>query len=245
MPDKLNYIKNMIWMMCCDGKIVDGEKKFLRKAAKEISVDITDWNKLLKEVVAAGQQIYPIADRDKAIATLQSLVVMAKASGTVEDVQRDGILKFAKSIGISNDQWRQVRANIDMEKLFDPFKVSPAAKMNMSGSILVLSDDFEKIDELMSVASDFGAKTTAVSYNEFIAAPYEDGCFVCFHAVEKRSETVNRCTQIMEKAGKNTVAILTRFQGHHVQYMRETGLQRCIIEPVYTQDIVKLLKSSN
>ena len=93
MPDKLNYIKNMIWMMCCDGKIADGEKKFLHKAAKEISVDIADWNQLLKEVLAAGHQLYPIADRDKAIATLQSLVVMAKADGKIDAAEKNYLLK--------------------------------------------------------------------------------------------------------------------------------------------------------
>lgn len=54
MLDKLNYIKNMIWMMYCDGGIAEREKKFLRKAAKVISVGITDWNRLFREVVATG-----------------------------------------------------------------------------------------------------------------------------------------------------------------------------------------------
>lgn len=242
MPDKLNYIKNMIWMMCCDGNIADAEKKFLQKAAKEISVDIADWNKLLKEVVETGPHVYSITDQDKAIATLQSLVVMSKADGKIVDQEKEYLLKFAKAIGISNDQWKQLRKNIDLEKLFEPFNISPAEKMNLSGSILALKDDFEKIDEFLSVASDFGVKTSVAAYKDFIASTPNESQIVCFHASEDRAETINRCREIMKKAGKNTVAILTRFQGHQVQYMLEIGLEKCIIEPVYTQDIVKLLK---
>lgn len=242
MSDKLNYIKNLIWMMCCDGVIADGEKKFLRKAAKEISVDIADWNKLLKEVVAAGPQVYPITDRDEAIATLKSLVVMAKADGKVDDSEKEYLLKFAKSIGVSNEKWKQLRKNIDLEKLFDPFKDPTFESTNLSGSILALHDDFDKLNEFMAVASDFGAKTNAADYKEFMASAPEESQIVCFHAAPNRTETVSRCTQILNKAGKNTAAVLTRYQGNQVQYLLEIGLQKCIIEPVYTQDIIKLLK---
>lgn len=242
MPDKLNYIKNMIWMMCCDGEIADGEKKFLQKAAKEISVDIADWNQLLKEVVAAGPQIYPVTDCGKAVATLKSLVVMAKADGKIDNAEKGYLLKFAKSIGVSNERWKQIRKNIDLEKLFDPFREPTAASTNFSGSILALRDDFDKIDEFLAACADFGVATSVTGYKEFIAAPSDDSRIVCFHAAPDRTETVNRCTRILKKAGKNTVAILTRFQGHQVQYMLEIGLEKCIIEPVYTQDIINLLK---
>ena len=242
MTDKLNYIKNMIWMMSCDGEIAGREKKFLRKAAKEISVDIADWNQLLKEVVAAGPEVYPITDRDKAIAALKSLVVMAKVDKKVDGREKEYLLKFAKSIGISNDQWKQLSKNIDLEKLFDPFKEPTAASTNFTGSILALRDDFDKIDEFLAVAADFGVTPRVAGYKEFIAEPSDDSRIVCFHAAPDRVETVSRCTRILKKAGKNTAAILTRFQGHQVQYMLEIGLEKCIIEPVYTQDIINLLK---
>ncbi|MBW8035839.1 MAG: hypothetical protein FVQ79_09465 [Planctomycetes bacterium] len=242
MPDKLNYIKNMIWMMCCDGEIAGGEKNFLHKAAKEISVDIADWNQLLKEVIAAGRQVYPITDRDEAIATLKSLVVMAKADGKVVDAEKNYLLKFAKAIGITNDQWKQLRKNIDLEKLFDPFRDPTFESTNLSGSILALRDDFDKIDDFLAVASDFGATTTVADYKEFIASQPDESQIVCFHAAPDRVETVSRCAQIQKKAGSNTAAVLTRYQGNQVQYLLEIGLKMCIIEPVYTQDIINLLK---
>lgn len=242
MPDKLNYIKNMMWMMCCDGEIADGEKKFLRKAAKEISVDIADWDQLFKEVVAAGPEVYPITNCDKAIATLKSLVVMAKVDKKIDDAEKEYLLKFAKSIGITNDQWKQLRKNIDLEKLFDPFREPAVASTNFSGSIVALRDDFDKIDEFTEVAADFGVTPRVADFKEFIAAPADDSQIVCFHAAPDRIETVSRCRQIQKKAGHNTAAILTRYQGHQVQYMLEIGLKKCIIEPVYTSDIIKLLK---
>ena len=40
------------------------------------------------------------------------------------------------------------------------------------------------------------------------------------------------------------VAILTRYQGHLVKYLHEVGLKKCIIEPVYSNDIEKTFLGS-
>jgi len=242
MPDKLNYIKNMMWMMCCDGKIADREVKFLKKAAKEVSAEIDDWKMLLKEVKSSGPQVYPINNREKAVAALKSLVIMAKVDGKIDAQEKEYLLKFAKSIGISNQQWVDLRKNIDLETLFDAFKEPCSESMNLGGGIVAIRDDFDKIDEFADVASDFGAAVDFAGYKEFVTAPAVDGQIVCFHAAQDKKETVRRCANIMKKAGGNMAAILTRYQGHQVQYMLEIGLEKCIIEPVYTQDIIKLLK---
>ena len=107
MEDRLNYIKNMIRMMCCDGEIASREKKFLSRAAKEIGAEVDDWNKLLKEVLAEGTKLYPLQNREKAIATLKSLIVMAKADKKVDQREKEYILRFAKSVGVSNSEWKQ------------------------------------------------------------------------------------------------------------------------------------------
>ena len=49
--DKMNYLKNLMLMMCCDGEIAGREKKFLGRAAKEIGLKVDDWGGFLKEVV--------------------------------------------------------------------------------------------------------------------------------------------------------------------------------------------------
>ena len=48
--DRLNWIKNLIQIMCCDREIAKPEKKFLFRAAKELQVEVSDWNALLKRV---------------------------------------------------------------------------------------------------------------------------------------------------------------------------------------------------
>lgn len=166
---------------------------------------------------------------------------MAKADGRIDNAEKDYLLKFAKAIGITNDQWKRLSKNINLAALFDPFKDLTAPK-NITASILALRDDFDKIDKFLSVAGDYGVKTSVTGYKEFIATPPDAGQIVCFHAAPERTETVKRCARILKKAGKNTAAVLTRYQGHQVQYMLEIGLKKCIIEPVYTQDIIKLLK---
>ncbi len=242
MEDEINYIKNMIRMMCCDGEIASREKKFLGRAAKEIGAEVGDWNALLKEVLAEGTKLYPVTNRDRAIATLKSLVVMAKADRKIDECEKECMLRFAKSIGVTNSEWKQIRKEIEIETLFDPFKAAEAeAEMKeTAGGITVLKEDFDKIDEFTAVAKDRAITTRILGFDEFIAGPRGEGGIVCFHASEDRDETMLRCKSLLAREPEKTVSVLTRYQGHQVKYMLEVGLKKCIIEPVYTNDIDKL-----
>lgn len=240
--DRLNYIKNMIRMMCCDGEIASREKKFLGRAAKEIGVQVDDWNALAKEVLREGTKLYPVANREKAIATLKSLVVMAKADKKVDEREREYIVRFAKSVGVSNSEWKQIKSQIDIGTLFDPFKkAEPAAGLKKTaGGITVLREHFDKIDDFMGVAKEREITTQIVGFDEFITGAGGEEDIVCFHASEDKDESVRKCKELLGKSGERTVSVLTRYQGHQVKYMLEEGLKKCIIEPVYTQDIDKL-----
>lgn len=244
--DCLNYIKNMIRMMCCDGEIASREKKFLGRAAKEIGAEVDDWNRLLREVLGdvmtEGTKLYPVTNRDKAIATLKSLIVMAKADKKVDQREKEYILRFAKSVGVSNSEWKQIKSQIDIGTLFEPFKrAEPAAGLKKTaGGITVLSEDFDKIDEFTQVAKERAITTQIVGFDEFIAAAGGGEDIVCFHAAEDKDETVRKCKELLARSPDGTVSVLTRYQGHQVKYMLEQGLKKCIIEPVYTQDIDKL-----
>jgi uncharacterized tellurite resistance protein B-like protein len=150
--DKLNYLKNMIWMMCCDGDIAEREKKFLGRAAKEIGAVVDDWNALMKEVVAGKGELYSISDREKAIATFKSLIVMAKADNKIDDHEKEYLTRFAKSIGLTNQQYKSIGKEIDMSCLLDPFKNAAASKRAATGRIIAIKEDFDKIDDFTEVA---------------------------------------------------------------------------------------------
>jgi hypothetical protein len=241
--DKLNYIKNMIWMMCCDGEIAEREKQFLSRAAKEIDLKVDNWNALLKEVSAEGPKIYPISSINKAIATLKSLVVMAKADRKIDEREKEYMLRFAKSIGISNEQWKQLSKDIDLKTLLDPFKEpkEESKQTKTGGTIVVLKEDFDKLNEFEKVAKEKDITMHVTGFDEFIAGAGGEGDVICFHASEDKDESVRKCKQLLKKSPDKTAGILTRYQGHQVKYMLEEGLKKCIIEPIYSQDIDKLL----
>jgi uncharacterized tellurite resistance protein B-like protein len=242
MDDRLNYVKNMIRMMCCDGEIAKREKKFLSRAAKEIGIQVDDWNRLLKEVLGEGAKLYPMSDREKAIATLKSLVVMAKADKKVDEREREYILRFAKSVGVSNSEWKQIKSQIDIGTLFEPFKKAEGAGglKETAGGIMLLREDFDKIDDFTQVAKEREITTQIVGFDEFIGGAGGEEDIVCFHASEDKDESVRKCKELLARSPERTVSVLTRYQGHQVKYMLEEGLKKCIIEPVYTQDIDKL-----
>jgi uncharacterized tellurite resistance protein B-like protein len=236
--DKQNYIKNLVWMMCCDGKIDTCEKKFLKRAAKEVELDVDDWNRLVKDVVRDGTGCYPVGNRDKAIATLKSLMVMAKADKVVDPKEKQFLSQFAKSIGVSKHEWDFIRKNTHAESLFAAFKQS-------YGSVIVVKEDFEKIEDFKQVAGDNGLAVRVVGFDEFVSDGKISDDIVCFHVPDNRGAAVLRCKQLLEKNAGQVVAILTRYQGHLVKYLHEAGLKKCVIEPVYAQDIEKTFSTSN
>ena len=241
--DKLNLVKNLIRMMCCDGEISSREKKFLAKAAKEVELEVDDWNRLVKEVSKdAAAALYPIADKDRSIATLKSMVVMAKADKKVDKQEKKFLIRFAKSIGVSNAQWKQINKHIQVTNLFESFKT----KTRVGGAgVTILKEDFDKLEEFKETARDNGIQIRIAAFDEFIAGDGNSRDLICFHASEERKETVRKCKALLEKCGERTVSVLNRFQGHQVQYLLETGLKRCIIEPAYSNDFEKMFSGEN
>ena len=231
--DNTNCLKNLMQLMCCDGKIHPKEKVFLSKAAKELAVSVDDWNALLKDVLGDNIPCYQLSDRTKATAALQAMIVMAKADGNVNEKEKQFALRFAKSIGIRRSEWKELLNNVDAENLFAPFQ-------QLAGNLIALTDDFEKLDEFRNVAQDNGASVQTMNLKTYLQADTDSQTIVCFHAAGEKDLSVSRCELLLNKAPDAVVCILNRFQGHQVKYLHETGLKKCIIEPVYDRDIADI-----
>lgn len=227
--DRLNWIKNLIQLMCCDRDIDKSEKEFLFKAARQLQVEVNDWNKLLKLVLKDERIRYPIEDEAMAIAALQSLVVMANADNEVKDVEKQYILRFAKMIDVTNSQLKDIVKDIDVKTLFKPFRI-------ITGNITVLKEHFDKLEDFTQVAQQNDKSVSIMTFDQFIADSQTED-LVCFHASPDKHSTVEKCGTLLEKSGGKVISILDRYQGHQVKYMLEIGLKKCVIEPVYSRDI--------
>jgi uncharacterized tellurite resistance protein B-like protein len=233
--DELNCLKNLLQVMCCDGEVSSREKQFLKFAADSLKVEVSDWNALLKEVVGDKQAVYPLANRNKALAALKAMALMAKADDQVNEKEKTVLQTFAKTIGLTKEQWKQMLSELDLSTVFEPFG-------KCLGTMTVLKDDFEKIDAFLKIAGENNVQTRILTCAEYLKLPAATDDIVCFHAAEDRERTVNISALLLKKGGSRPVCILTRFQGHQVKYLHEAGLEKCIIEPVYTRDIVELFK---
>ena len=129
-PDNMNCLKNLMQLMCCDGLIHAAEKRFLAKAAKALNIQVDDWNDLLKEVLNDNVPLYPVNNREMAVATLKSLIVMSKADGQVDAKEKTLTLQFAKSIGVSRSEWKEIIKDVNPETLFEPFRKKPGRVHN-------------------------------------------------------------------------------------------------------------------
>ena len=233
--DTMNCLKNLMQLMCCDGMIHPKEKAFLFRAAEQLAISVDDWNALLKEVLDDNIPFYPVSDREKAVAALKAMVVMAQADGQVGEKEKQFALQFAKSIGISRAEWQEVLNHIDTQNLFSPFQ-------QPTGSLIALTDDFEKQEAFLKVARDYGTTIQTTDLKSYLQAESPPQAIVCFHAAQEKDVTVARCQLLLNKADQALVCILNRFQGHQVKYLHEAGLKKCVIEPIYTRDITDILK---
>lgn len=234
-PDNMNCLKNLLQLMCIDGIIHPKEKEFLQKAAAQLDIAVDDWNALLKEVLHDNIPFYTIVDHQKATAALKAMIVMAQSDGKIDEKERRYVLQFAKSIGVDRTEWKALLAHIEAGNLFGPYQ-------KPQGNLIALTEDFEKLDAFLKVAADYGTSVETIGLNQYLKKEIVPKAVVCFHAAQEKDLTVSRCKLLLGKAGDGLVCILTRFQGHQVKYLHEAGLKKCVIEPVYTRDIIEILK---
>jgi uncharacterized tellurite resistance protein B-like protein len=239
--DSINCVKNLIQLMCCDGKIASGEKKFLAAAAEQMKFDIEPlggWSQLIKQVHKDGIDLYPVKNKQKAISTLKGLVVMANADKTIDKREKTLIQNFAKSINLGNAEFTHIIKDIDTENIFEVFAKSP----KNVGSIIVLEEEFEKINDLIDLACENGITVKTTSTKAFLASETPPATIVCFHASLEKEKSIKHCEILMQKASANLICILSRHQGLQVKYLHEQGLQKCIIEPIYSRDLLDMFK---
>ncbi len=236
--DNLNCLKNLMQLMCCDGDIHKQEKAFLYTAAKELAVKVDDWNALLKEVLKDNQPFYPMENRDKAIAALKAMIVMAKADGKVDEQEKRFALQFAKTIGVSKSEWQQIISDTDTDSLFTPFQ------QQIGGPLIAITDDFDKLDAFSQVARDHQALVQTLALKAYLQAAEDHSSPVCFHAAPEKETTITRCELLLNAAADGLVCVLNRYQGHQVKYLHEVGLKKCVIEPIYSRDITEIFAAS-
>ncbi|MBP8606307.1 MAG: DUF533 domain-containing protein [Phycisphaerae bacterium] len=235
MQDNLNCLKNLLRLMCCDGKIEPQEKAFLARAAQELAVPVKNWRILLQTVLEDPVGCWPVDDHTKAAAALKAMIVMAKADGRVDEVEKQFVLQFAKAAGIRKEEWKRLLSEIDVANLFAPFQ-SPAK------TLMILKEDFDNLDAFLKTACDSGLTVQTADVQGFLKAPAENDTIICFHASPDKDITLTRAVMLLEKtAPVLPVCILTRFQGHQVKYLHEAGVKTCIIEPVYPKDLYGIL----
>jgi len=239
--DRGDCLRNVIRVMCCDGKIAEAERQFLAKVAHELNAKVRDWPTFIKEVLRDPEPVRPIADPQRALATLEAMVRMARADGAIHRREKRCLAAFAKAIGVSAEQWRRiVQGSREPEGAGATLREAFSAEACTSG-VYALTDDFEQVGALLDLAAAHDVPVETRTVAAFLADPPRAAQAVCFHAAEETETTLERCRRLLEVAGEKTAAVLTRFQGRQVQYMLEAGLKRCVIEPLYAEDLPRIL----
>jgi len=239
--DRVNWIKNLIQLMCCDGRIADREKAFLRKIADQLKVKFPDWNLLLKCVLHNARVRYPISDEATALAALKSLIVTGNADGKIDDNEKRYILSFAKVLNLSSRQLKDVVKDMAQTsaRKEEPAFV-PSAASQAAAHIAAAKDDFDLLDDFIEVARELGRTVAVTTVDNLISGKTPSAGIVCFHAAAQPADTIARCKLLQGVASLPLVGVLTRHQGHHVRYLLELNIPKCVIEPIYPRDVEQI-----
>jgi uncharacterized membrane protein YebE (DUF533 family) len=68
-----------------------------------------------------SQTVYPLANRQKALAALKAMALMAKADDQVDEKEKTVLQAFAKTLGLTKEQWKQILSELDLATVFEPF----------------------------------------------------------------------------------------------------------------------------
>jgi hypothetical protein len=237
--DKQNCLKNLLTMILIDGEVDRREMDFLKNAAAKLEIAVADWKQLVRLVQEDGTPVYPIEDRTFAVEVLKALMAMARKDDRVEDAEKRLLLVFSKSIGISRAELKEALALSAKDGLFDPPERADT-------TFLVITTDFEKIDDFVKTFEGSGVGVKLVEYKDALHGDALKGLtIVCLHGAIDQETTVKRCSNLLHK-NKDLfiVPILGRYQGNYVKYLHEIGIKRCFVEPVFPIDVANILRDT-
>lgn len=105
-----------------------------------------------------------------------------------------------------------------------PAVSSDTAAPAAAAHIAAVKDDFDQIDEFVQIVREHGREVCILTLDDLLSRK-EPACgIICFHAAGQPADTVQRHNRLRDAAAAPLVAVLTRYQGHHVRYLLELGV---------------------
>ena len=228
-----------LWLIAfCDGEYHPNEQKWIEAFIREADIEPADAQRWFEELRGGGLDWHPIADRGDARDLLKIAVGVIGADNRLDQRERTAFFQLAKALEFSEDEAAEILSiswgrNVMLE-VFPTRTIPPPA-----GAIVVITDDFDDLRAFVEASRgvDFERRT----YDDLrrqSGAPIA----VVMHAAEDRAESMARLEKLKSQLPQTRFYfVVRRHQANQVSYALERGATRCLVEPIFKNELTKLL----
>lgn len=228
-----------LWLIAlCDGEYHPNEQKWIEAFIREADIEPADAQRWFEELRAGEIDWQPIERRGDARDLLRIAVGVIGADNRLDERERSALYQLGKALEFSEDEVGEILSlswgrNVMLDVF--PTRTIPPPE----GAIVLVTDDFEDLRLFKEVSR--GIQFEARTYDDLrrqTGAPIA----VVLHAAEDRAESMRRIEKLKAQLPHTRFYfVVRRHQANQVSYALERGVTRCLVEPIFKNELTRLL----
>lgn len=240
---KKTFFINAVVMAKADGAIDPVEKKFIRKLMDKAEISGNQANEWLAEARKNEYRVLPVTNQDDITKLLKLMIGVAAIDDKFKSQEKEILIQIGKANGLSQKELVDlIKGNWNRNVIEDIFE--PARPIvTQIFPVAIITNDFDMLDNFINVNTDITFKKLTMT--EIASENPPD--FVVFHTAENKEDSLNRLRKIQNIFPKaRTIAVVKRDQAFQVSYILDHGAFRCMVKPIYPNELrERIIKTEN
>ena len=241
---------NTVLVANADGEVSPEERTFIQNFVTRAGISEAQMRTWLGSIREGESTFQPLESDAHADALFALLVGAASSDGKLSPAEREALLQWGRVMGLTAEQVRdKARALWQHDVLADWFP-APDAPADTSTDVisagtetgveaLIVSNQFSGLQAMLEVSPEVSVQVTTM--NDAPAGLGADTVAV-FHAHEDKADTLDMLSWVRRHVGAQTViVVLNRHQAFQISYLYEHKVDRCLVEPVYPDELKKVV----
>jgi uncharacterized tellurite resistance protein B-like protein len=237
---------NMAILARADGVVDPLEKRFVQRFLERVGVANAQANRWLAEAQSEGWRFHPAVEREQALALMKLMVGVASADGKVEAKETDTLILMAKACNITRDELVALLEQYhDKDVLADLAPLlSPAAAEQATGPrVALIAEGFPAIENL--AAANPTLQFERHTLDAVLAGTMKSQAIV-FHAFEDRQASLDTVKTLKNLyPHSKIIVVVRRDQAFQIRYLMEQAIHRCLVEPIFPNEIAQALREES
>jgi len=237
---------NMAILAQADGAVDPLERNFVKGFLKKVRVSNAEANRWLAEAQSEGLKFQPVPERKQALDLLKLMVGVAAADGKLEEKETATLVWMAKACGISQEETTALVKDYWKRDVFAEVLARPSPKPTEQGAelrVTLIADGFAKVEDL--VTGNPSVRFDRHKLDEVLSGAVRPEAIV-LHAQEKREDSIGTAKAVKNACpNAKIVVVVRRDQAFQIGYLMEQGIHRCLVEPIFPNEISQVLREKS